>query len=81
MTRVVLAGVRHLVAVEQAADDGHGLLEPVDPHGAAVERDAGLVVLGAHVPGAEPEHEAIVGQQAERRGLAGERAPDGGSRC
>ena len=46
-----------------------------------IHRDAGLLVVGRHPAGAEPELEAAAGHDVERGRLLGQQRRGGGSRC
>jgi hypothetical protein len=58
----------------QQSDGGPGARSPqlLDAFTQWSPRDSGVVELGFHVPGTEPELPSAVGQQVGRRGLAHE---------
>src|SRR5205823_10049129 len=66
---IVLTDERDLRPAEQALDDRHRLGKPLEPDPSTLEGQPRLVVLGAHVPGAEPKLEPAVAQQIRRRSL------------
>ena len=67
---IVPARERDGLTFEEALDDDNRLAQPLDAGGAGVEGESRLLVLGAHVPGAETELEPTVGEHVERRRLA-----------
>jgi hypothetical protein len=68
------------VGGEEAAQLGDRLLEPAGPRAERLPRDARGVELPLHVPGTQPELQAAVAQDVERRGLTGQQRgiPEGG---
>src|SRR6185503_16245265 len=69
---VVLAGERDLLLGEEALHQRHRLSEPRDAHAAAVERDAGALVVAVEPARADPELEAPVREHVDSRALARE---------
>ena len=67
---VVLAVERERAVGEEPLEDRDRLREPRDAHAGAVERHAGLLVVGGHPARADAELEPAVGEQVERAGLA-----------
>ena len=68
----MLAGERHLLAGEEAAEDLDRLGEAVHPGGSIVEREAGRFVLVVRVPGADAQLEAPVAEHVGGRRFLGE---------
>jgi hypothetical protein len=62
---------RPLFTVEQTLDDADGLREPFDPGASGIEAQPGFVVLGFHVPRAQPELQTAIGQDVGCRRLPG----------
>lgn len=66
---IVPAGEGDLLTAEQNLDDGDRLREALDPDPSAIELQPGLVVLRSHVPGAQANRQAAIGQEVGRRRL------------
>ena len=69
---VVLAGEGDGAVGEEALHDRDGLTQSIDAHARAIERDAGLLVVGCHPAGADAELEAAAAEQIDGRRLLGE---------
>jgi hypothetical protein len=66
------SGLVYLGPLEQPADDGEGLLEPVDPLPGGLKVQARRLIFGPVPARAEAELKAAAGQMVQGRGLVGD---------
>ena len=69
---IVLAGEREAATRHQALDDLQAFFHALDASAGAVQRNARLLVVRGHPPGAKPQIQAAIRQQIEGRGFLGQ---------